>query len=137
VNQALAGEALSVYGDGSQTRCFLHVADAVAAITALANSPQAVGEVFNVGSTHEISIMDLARKVMEQVDAYRAVGRGVDQARERIKLVPYEEAYEIGFEDMQRRVPDISKIRRTIGWAPTRSLEQTLEDVIQSMAAAG
>lgn len=137
VNQALAGEALSVYGDGSQTRCFLHVADAVAAITALADSPQAVGEVFNVGSTHEISIMDLARKVLEQVDAYRAVGGGIDQARERIVLVPYEKAYEIGFEDMQRRVPDTSKIRRAIGWAPTRSLEQTLEDVIKSMAAAG
>lgn len=137
VSQALAGEALSVYGDGSQTRCFLHVTDAVAAITALADSPQAVGEVFNVGSTQEISIMDLARKVLERVDAYRAVAGGIDQARERIMLVPYEKAYEIGFEDMQRRVPDTSKIRRTIGWAPTRSLEQTLEDVIQSMAAAG
>jgi UDP-glucose 4-epimerase len=141
VSQALAGESLTVYGAGNQTRCFLHVADAVEAIMALAESSQAVGEVFNVGSTEEVSILELARKVLARVDAHRADERegGHEEKsgqERRITLVPYEKAYEAGFEDMQRRVPDISKIQGYVGWAPTRSLDQTLEDVIQSLAVA-
>jgi UDP-glucose 4-epimerase len=141
VSQALAGQSLTVYGDGSQTRCFLHVADAVEAIMALAGSPRAVGEVFNVGSTDEISILELAKKVLALVDARSvdgvgdAGGRGTT-ANGRITLVPYEQAYEAGFEDMQRRVPDISKIQRHVGWKPSRSLDDTLKDVISHLAGS-
>ena len=145
VRQALAGEPLTVYGDGSQTRCFLHVADAIEAIVALAESPQAVGEVFNVGSTEEVSILELAWKVLTLVDARGVDDSGTHQgsqasADERITLVPYDKAYAAvggaGFEDMQRRVPNTSKIQRAVGWEPSRSLDETLEDVIQSLAGA-
>jgi UDP-glucose 4-epimerase len=141
VSQALAQQSLTVYGDGSQTRCFLHVADAVEAIMALAGSPRAVGEVFNVGSTDEVSILELAKKVLALVDARQvdgvgdAGGRGA-AADGRITLVPYEQAYEAGFEDMQRRVPDISKIQRYVGWKPSRSLDDTLKDVISHLAVS-
>ncbi len=119
VRQALAGEPLTVYGDGSQARCFMHVADAVAAIVALAESAKAVGEVFNIGSTEEVSILELARRVAKLA--------GVE---EEIELIPYEEAYGAGFEDMERRVPDVSKIERHAGWQPKRSLDEILRDVI-------
>jgi UDP-glucose 4-epimerase len=140
VSQALAGQPLTVYGDGKQTRCFLHVADAVDALLALAESPQAEGEVFNVGSAEEVSILELARRILELVDSYRArVGQAGHESEngqeKRITLVPYEQAYEAGFEDMQRRVPDTSKILRCVGWKPRRSLNETLEDVIQNLAA--
>lgn len=111
MSQALAGEPPSVYGDGNQTRCFLHVADAVEAITALAGSPQAVGEVFNVGSGEEVSILGLARRVLAQADAFRGIQDRVIEASERIVLVPNE----FSFEDTHRRVPDTSKIPRAIG----------------------
>ncbi len=123
VRQALEGESLTVYGDGSQTRCFLHVQDAVRAIIALAHSPDAVGEVFNVGSTEEVSILDLAHRVLKTVERSSADD-------ERIVLVPYEQAYEAGFEDMQRRVPDVSKIHRCVGWEPVRNLNDILQDVV-------
>jgi len=125
VRQALAGEPLTVYGDGTQTRCFLHVADAVRAIVALAESPDAVGQVFNVGSTEEISILELARRVLALA--------GETAARDgHIRFVPYDEAYGggAGFEDMRRRVPDTSKIRRLTGWARQTSLDETLASVI-------
>jgi UDP-glucose 4-epimerase len=159
VEQALAGKPLTLYGDGSQTRCFLHVKDAVAAIVALAGSPAAVGEVFNVGSTEEVSILELARRVLETVEALgggalegsdpsaalrtsvgtlerslgvRAdLGRGEASGDERIVFVPYDEAYEEGFEDMARRVPKTSKIREYVGWEPTRGLDEILEDVVR------
>jgi UDP-glucose 4-epimerase len=142
VSQALAGQSLTVYGDGSQTRCFLHVSDAVEAIIALADSPQAVGLVFNVGSTDEISILALARKILSLVDAKypdraeaaRSRRDKKGRSRERIGIVPYEQAYETGFEDMRRRVPDTSKIERLTGWRPRRTLDQTLKDVIQSLS---
>lgn len=124
VRQALAGEPLTVYGDGCQARCFLHVDDAVRAIIALADCPEAVGEVFNVGSTEEVSILDLARRVLALAD-------GASPDEERIQLVPYEQAYAAGFEDMRRRVPAISKIHRYIGWEPDRSLDEILQDVIR------
>lgn len=135
VRWALAGEPLAVYGDGSQSRCFLHVADAVRAIAALAACPEAVGQVYNVGSTEEVSILELARRVVERVDRRRAEqggAAGQPAGGERIRLIPYEEAYEAGFEDMQRRVPDTSKIRRATGWVPEKGLEDVLGDVIAS-----
>jgi len=121
VQAALAGEPLQVYGDGTQTRCFCHVADAVRAIVGLSGEPQAVGRVFNVGATEEIAILDLAKRVVELLDS-----------TSEIVLVPYERAYKPGFEDMARRVPDISRIGQLIGWRPERSLDQIILDVAES-----
>lgn len=128
VNQALQGKPLTVYGDGSQTRCFLHVQDAVEAMMALAQSREAVGEVFNVGSTEEISIRALAQEVLETVDGMGGELSNADA--DRIVFIPYDEAYETGFEDMERRVPAISKIQTCVGWRPTRTLGDILEDVV-------
>jgi nucleoside-diphosphate-sugar epimerase len=119
VGQALAGEPLTVYGDGSQTRCFCHVRDVVEALCKLLEEPRAVGEVFNVGSTEEISIKELAERVIGKL-----------ASPSEIRHVPYEEAFEEGFEDMTRRVPEISKIRQTVGWAPGHRLD----DIIQEMS---
>ena len=130
VRQALRGERLSVYGDGRQSRCFCDVDDAVRAIIGLAECPDAVGEVVNIGSTTEITILDLAREVIAMVSGERA-RHWVDRAG--IAFIPYEQAYEAGFEDMQRRRPDISKIKALIGWEPRISLEQTLARVIDSL----
>lgn len=127
IGQALRGEKLTVYGDGKQTRCFLHVKDAVAAILALADCPQAVGEVFNIGSTEEISIENLARKVLELTGK---MGQDRGQGSERIEFVPYDKAYAVGFEDMRQRVPDISKIKRIVGWLPRYNLDETLREII-------
>jgi UDP-glucose 4-epimerase len=130
VQQALAGQPLTVYGDGSQTRCFCNVLDAVQAIAGLAEAPQAVGRVFNVGSTEEVSILDLAQRTL-------ALAHGNENAgRDQITLVPYAEAYTEGFEDMLRRVPDISKIREAIGWQPTIPLDATLQQVIEHYRSA-
>ena len=126
VRQALAGEPLTVYGDGSQTRCFLHVADAVRAIVALAESPEAIGQVYNIGSTEEVSILELARHVLA------LTGDNAPDV-DRLRLVPYGEAYGAGgagFEDMACRVPDTAKLRAQTGWAPRMSLDETLRDVI-------
>ncbi len=120
VDQALAGEPLSVYGDGSQTRCFCHVSDVVQALAALLADERAHGNVFNVGATEEISILTLAQRIV------RATGSTSD-----ISLVPYDEAYGDGFEDMYRRVPDIDKVRKLTGWSPTRSLEDIIRDVVE------
>jgi UDP-glucose 4-epimerase len=124
VRQALVGEPITVHGDGRQRRCFCHVKDVVRAMADLMESEEAVGEVFNIGSSDETTIMDLAERVR--------LACGSDSE---IRLVPYEEAYEAGFEDMRRRVPDISKINALLGWRPTRTLEQILEDVIESQRA--
>jgi len=121
VKQALADRPLTVYGDGTQTRCFTHVADVVGALIKLMDHPEAVGQVFNIGSDEEVSIGELAELVKV------LTGSPSD-----IVLVPYHEAYEEGFEDMPRRVPDLSKIGRLVGYRPTRSLERILEDVIAS-----
>ncbi|MEZ4561096.1 MAG: GDP-mannose 4,6-dehydratase [Caldilineaceae bacterium] len=111
VRQALAGEPLTVYGDGSQSRCFCNVADSVRAIVGLADAPDAVGRVFNIGSTEEVSILELAQRTI-------ALARGsADGWQQRVNFIPYDQAYAPGFEDMQRRVPDISRIGRLIGWA--------------------
>jgi UDP-glucose 4-epimerase len=119
VRQALRGEPITVYGDGRQTRCFLDVRDAVRAITGLAEAPAAVGQVFNVGSTEEITILALAQRV-----------KTLTTSPSEIVFIPYEQAYEEGFEDFQRRVPDISKIERLLGYRPQYSLDETLQSVI-------
>ena len=124
VRQALADEPLTVFGDGTQTRCFCHVSDVVDALVRLLDEPEAVGEVFNVGSQEEISIFDLARLIVERT------GSSSD-----INLVPYEEAYETGFEDMPRRVPDTTKLRTLTGWHPTRDLEEILSETIAEAEA--
>jgi UDP-glucose 4-epimerase len=127
VGQALKGEKLTVYGDGEQSRCFMHVHDAVRAIIALADTPDAVGQVFNIGATEEISIAGLAQRVIET--ATKAQGAEIDST-ERLELIPYEQAYAKGFEDMRRRVPDTAKITRVTGWKPRLNLTNILDDVI-------
>ena len=133
VEQALKGEPLTVYGDGMQRRCFLHVRDAIEALMALAGCVEAVGEVFNVGSTEEVTILDLARKVQEAVRHRRGERPGKDE----IVFVPYDAAYAAGFEDMHRRVPDISKIHHCTGWEPRLSLDEILTDVIPVSCSHG
>ena len=125
VRQALQGEPLTVYGDGKQSRCFLHVGDAVEALIALMDCPDAVGEVFNIGSLEEVTILDLAQRVVQAVDG----------GNSRIMFVPYEEAYAAGFEDMYRRVPDVSKVRGYTGWTPTKSLDEIIMSVVSAMSA--
>ena len=120
VTQALKDEALTVYGDGNQSRCFLHVRDAVDALVKLMQNPKAQGEVFNVGSQEEITIKELAEKVIR-----------LTRSNSRIIYIPYDQAYEEGFEDMQRRVPDISKIQKLIGCRLTINLEGILKSVIE------
>jgi UDP-glucose 4-epimerase len=119
VHQALSGQPIEVYGDGTQRRCFLHVADAVQALADLMTDGEHYGEVFNVGSTEEISIAELAELVRERAGSSAP-----------IRLVPYEQAYGPGFEDMARRIPDIAKIERALDWRPRRSLEQIVDSVV-------
>lgn len=123
VQQALQGEPITVYGDGSQSRCFSNVKDVARAMMALVTCKEAEGQVFNVGTTNEITILDLARKVV----SLAAPEKDPD---EQIVFIPYDEAYEPGFEDMQRRVPNIDKIKRFTGWEPKIPLEETLNQII-------
>jgi UDP-glucose 4-epimerase len=136
VGQALRGKPLTVYGDGQQTRCFCNVQDVVRAIIGLAGCPEAAGQVFNVGSTEEVTILGLAEKVLHAVDTLGVQPPTVRTQDERIMFVPYEEAYEAGFEDMRRRVPDVSKIKALTGWEPQLSLEETLRRVALYYAKA-
>ncbi len=138
IRQALSGESIEVYGDGLQTRCFLHVGDAVEAILTLAACPDAVGEVFNIGSTEEVSILDLARNILAMTRSARETrsthGSFHEASREcegNIVFTPYEKAYAPGYEDMRRRIPDISKIFTFTGWRPRLSLAQALQNVIR------
>ncbi len=119
VRQALVGEPITVYSDGEQSRCFADVADIIDALVKLASHPGAVGQVFNVGSTEEVTIRQLAEKVI-----------ALTGSRSEIVYVPYEEAYAPGFEDMRRRVPDLDKIHQLVDYAPRYSLEDTLLRVI-------
>jgi UDP-glucose 4-epimerase len=132
IAQALKGEDLTVYGDGQQSRCFCDVRDCVRALVGLAESPSAVGQVFNIGSSEEITIYRLAERVLQLVGERAGAARGESAAK--IKLVPYEEAYAAGFEDMRRRVPDVSRINKLIGWSPRRSLDDTLLSIIESLS---
>jgi UDP-glucose 4-epimerase len=119
VRQALAGQPITVFGDGTQSRSFTYVGDVVRAMVALINEPRAVGQVFNIGNGHEITIRDLAAQV-----------KSMTGSASEIVTIPYDQAYEAGFEDMPRRVPDISRIRELIGYEPTVELEETLARVI-------
>ena len=118
VNAALKNQSLSVYGSGDQIRCFCHVTDAVKALLLVMDSDKAVGQVFNVGNNSQISIIELAKKVIE-----------VTGSKSRIEKISYVKAYPEGFEDMQRRVPDISKIKRILGWSPEINLDQIIIDI--------
>lgn len=119
VRQALAGQPLTVFGDGTQSRSFTYVGDVVSGLIALAGEPRAVGQVFNIGNGHEITIRELAERV-------RTLARSTSP----IITIPYDQAYESGFEDMPRRVPDISKIRALVGYEPKVQLDEILREVI-------
>ena len=118
VTAALRNESIQVYGSGDQIRCFCHVSDAIRALLLVIDSDKAIGQVFNVGNNQQISIMDLAKKVIE-----------ITGSKSEIKKIPYSEAYPAGFEDMQRRVPDISKIKNVLGWSPAIGLDQIIRDI--------
>jgi len=120
VQQALAEEEIRVFGDGSQRRCFTHVSDVIQALIAIAEHPRAVGEVYNIGGDQEITILELARRI-----------RTLTGSHSPITLVPYSEAYEDGFEDMMRRVPDTTKLRSLIGCKPSVDLDGILTSVIE------
>jgi UDP-glucose 4-epimerase len=119
VRQALAGEPITVYGDGEQSRSFTDVADAVAATIVVSRHPQAVGEVFNVGTGREITINELARRV-----------KHLAASASSIVHIPYEQAYEGGFEDPRRRVPDVTKLRTILGFTARLDIVASLERVI-------
>ena len=118
VAAALKNEPLTVYGSGAQSRCFCHVYDAVRGILAIIDSQATIGDAFNIGNNQEVTIEDLAKKVIEQTGSTST-----------IQKIAYEAAYSAGFEDMQRRVPDISKARITVGWEPALSLDEIIVDV--------
>jgi len=118
VTAAIRNEPIQVYGSGDQIRCFCHVSDAIRALLTVIDSDKAIGQVFNVGNNHQISIMDLAKKVIEFTGS-----------KSEIKKISYSDAYPAGFEDMQRRVPDISKIKNVLGWSPEFGLEQIIRDI--------
>ncbi len=120
VRQALSDEAITVFGNGKQTRSFTDVSDVVGALIKLAQEPRAIGQVFNIGNTEEISILDLAERI-----------RTMASSRSTIEFVPYEKAYDAGFEDMPRRVPDLTKIGEYIGYRPTVDLAEILKRVIE------
>ena len=125
VRQALAGQPITVFGDGTQRRCFTDVSDVVSGLLGLMDHPDAPGEVFNIGSDHEVSILELAKKV-----------KAMAKSDSEIVFVPYEKAYEEGFEDMPRRVPDTSKIAALVGYEPKVSLDGILQRVIDHLATS-
>jgi UDP-glucose 4-epimerase len=124
VRQALAGEPLTVHGDGQQSRTFCHVSDTIAAILGVLGEPAAFGEPFNIGGDREITVLQLAELIRDRTGSSSP-----------IDLIPYEEAYAKGFEDMRRRVPDTSKLHALTGWRAVRSLEEILDDVIAESRA--
>ncbi len=120
VRQALAGEPITVFGDGSQSRAFTHVSDVVKALVKLIAEPKAIGQVINIGTTEEVTIRALAERV-----------RALSGSQSPIKIVPYDEAYESGFEDMPRRLPDLTKVQKLIGYMPVHTLDDILGQVIE------
>jgi UDP-glucose 4-epimerase len=118
VHAAIKNEPITVYGDGTQSRVFCHVADAVEAIVMIADNASTIGDVYNVGGTGEVTIKQLADQVLS-----------VTGSKSAITYTPYSDAYPAGFEDIQRRVPDISKVKTAIGWAPTKDLRQIISDI--------
>ena len=123
VRQALAGQPITVYGDGTQSRCFTDVSDVIVGLVGLIDHPDAPGEVFNIGSQQEVTIEELAKKV-----------KAMTKSKSEIVFIPYEKAYEEGFEDMPRRVPDTSKIAALVGYEPKVSLDEILERVIEHLS---
>jgi UDP-glucose 4-epimerase len=126
VQAALRDEPIAIHGDGKQSRCFCHVSDVVRALSALPKQSRAIGQVYNIGSTEEVSILELARRVKE-----------LTESRSDLRLVPYDQAYAKGFEDMRRRVPSIDKIYQLMGWRPTKSLDEILQLTIEFQRAEG
>ena len=124
IKQALAGGPITVYDDGLQSRCFTHVSDVVTALVELARHENAVGQVFNIGSTEEITILELARRIRDLVDPSVPIHH-----------IPYDQAYEEGFEDMRRRVPDISRITNAIGYTVSRNLDSILRELVDCFRA--
>ncbi len=124
VQQALAGEPLTIYGDGSQTRCFCHVSDVISAVLAVLEHPDAVGEIFNIGSDEEVTILELSRRVLEHTGS-----------SSEIQLIPFDKAFQSAFEDIPRRVPDTSKVRALTGWQPTQMLDDILQETIAQTRA--
>jgi UDP-glucose 4-epimerase len=120
VESALKNQPISIYGDGTQSRVFCHVYDAVEALLALVNTDNTINEVYNVGGTGEVTIKELANEVIKET-----------KSQSSIEFIPYEKAYAPGFEDMQRRVPDISKIKQELNWVPKKNLSQIITDVAQ------
>jgi len=123
VQSALKNEDITIYDDGSQSRVFCHVEDAVRAVLAIVDTDSTIGDYFNVGGVGEVTIKQLAEKTTERT-----------KSSSKIKFIPYTEVYPAGFEDMQRRVPDITKIKKTIGWAPTHTLDSIIDSVAASFA---
>ena len=126
VQQALAGAPITVYGNGRQTRSFTYVGDVVDALARMMTAPGAIGQVFNIGNSEEISIMALAERIREMT-----------ASRSEIVLVPYDQAYDAGFEDMPRRVPALDRIHQLIGYQPSVQLDEILNRVIAYSRAAG
>ncbi len=124
VAQALDNEDITIYGDGKQTRCFGHVADIIEALIAVSNSEATIGTVVNIGNSEEISIHDLAQKII-----------GATNSKSKIVYIAYEDAYLDGFEDMERRVPNIDRIKKLTGWEPTRNLDTIIRDMVQYLSA--
>jgi UDP-glucose 4-epimerase len=123
IRQALAGEHLTVFGDGTQSRCFGWVGDIVDALIALTEHPDAIGKVFNIGHDQEVTIRELAERVIS-----------LTHSRSSIQIIPYDQAYEAGFEDMHRRIPSLERIQKLIGYKPTKTLDQILEAIIRSQS---
>lgn len=126
VSQAMANADVTVFGTGQQSRCFCHVGDAVQAVLSLLERPESVGEIFNIGSNQEITIENLARSVVERLGSKSA-----------IRYIPYEKAYEDGFEDMLRRVPSLDKLASLTGWRPVTSLETCIDQVAHHFGEKG
>ena len=123
VQAALKNEDITIYDDGSQSRVFCHVEDAVRAVLSLLESDSTIGDYFNVGGVGETTIKELAQQIIKQTNSQSA-----------IKFIPYSDAYPAGFEDMQRRVPDVSKIKKVVGWSPTHTLDSIIDSVAHSFA---
>jgi UDP-glucose 4-epimerase len=124
VQQAMTGKPMTVYGDGSQSRCFGFVKDVVKALVALMERPEAAGEIYNIGASTEISILDLAKRVKE-----------ITKSASPIVLVPYADAYDAGYQDMPRRIPDTTKLRSLVGFAPTTDIDEIVDSVMKSFIA--
>lgn len=118
IESAIKGQPIYIYGDGSQTRCFTHVKDVVRAILLIIDSSKSTGEIFNIGNDKQISILSLAKHVL-----------ALTQSKSNLIFIPYEKAYGVGFEDMERRVPDISKIKNILGWSPEIGLDEIIKDI--------